>query len=94
MPGPRTPEELLLEDEVRRFMDVRVSRLPPGYSVALRLAQEGESVNEIADAMGISPSAVKTRLHRGRLKLRQQCSALAPTEKVNISASPHGPEGM
>jgi RNA polymerase sigma-70 factor (ECF subfamily) len=88
MPSPRTPEELLLEDEIRRFMDVKVTRLPAGYAVALRLAEEGQSIKEIADAMGISPSAVKARLHRGRVQLRQQCGALALREKASTLGSP------
>jgi RNA polymerase sigma-70 factor (ECF subfamily) len=71
--GPRTPEELLLEAECRAVIEEGLSRVPAFYSVALRLAdREGRSTNEIADSMGISKGAVKTRLHRGRAHLRRE----------------------
>jgi RNA polymerase sigma-70 factor, ECF subfamily len=67
----RTPEELLLESEYRTAVEEGLSRVPPPYSVVLRLAfSEGRSMKEIAEYMGISVPAVKTRLHRGRAYLR------------------------
>ena len=70
--GPRTPEELLLETECRQMIENGLSRVPAIFSVALHLAAcEGRSTNEIADSMGISTSAVKARLHRGRAYLRR-----------------------
>jgi RNA polymerase sigma-70 factor (ECF subfamily) len=71
--GPRTPEELLLEAECRTVIDEGLSRVPAFYSAAVRLAdREGKSTSEIADSMGISKGAVKTRLHRGRAHLRRE----------------------
>ncbi|HET8546616.1 MAG TPA: sigma-70 family RNA polymerase sigma factor [Bryobacteraceae bacterium] len=70
---PRTPEELLLEAECRTVVEDALSRLPAFYSIALRLAdREGRSTKEIADCMGLSKGAVKTRLHRGRAHLRRE----------------------
>jgi RNA polymerase sigma-70 factor (ECF subfamily) len=71
--GPRTPEELLLEAECQTVIEEGLARLPAHYSVALRLAdREGRTNNEIADWIGISKGAVKTRLHRGRAQLRRE----------------------
>ena len=61
--------------EYRAVVEKALSRVPPPYSVALRLAScEERSMKEIAEYMGISISAVKTRLHRGRAHLRRGCS--------------------
>jgi RNA polymerase sigma-70 factor (ECF subfamily) len=71
--GPPTPEELLLEAEYRTVIEEGLSRLPAMYSTALRLAgRDGRSTTEIAEYMGISRGAAKTRLHRGRAHLRQE----------------------
>ena len=51
--GPRTPEELLLQSECRAVVEKGLSRVPPSYSVALRLAScEDRSIKEIAEYMG------------------------------------------
>jgi RNA polymerase sigma-70 factor (ECF subfamily) len=78
-PSPRpmqrspTPEELLLESEYRTVVENGLSRVPHIYSVPLRLAScEDRSVKEIAQYMGISESAVKARLNRGRAHLRRK----------------------
>jgi RNA polymerase sigma-70 factor (ECF subfamily) len=71
--GPPTPEELLLETEYRTAVDEGLSRVPRAYSVALRLASsEDRSTKEIAEYMGISISAAKARLNRGRAYLRRE----------------------
>jgi RNA polymerase sigma-70 factor (ECF subfamily) len=75
--GPRTPEELLLEAECRTLIKEGLSRVPEFYSVALQMAaSEGRSTKEIAACMGISKSAAKTRLHRGRAHLRREVLAM------------------
>jgi RNA polymerase sigma-70 factor, ECF subfamily len=71
--GSPTPEQLLLENEYRTVVEEALSRVPHCYSVALRLAsRENRSTHEIAEYMGISVAAVKTRLHRGRAYLRRE----------------------
>lgn len=73
--GPRTPEELLLEAESRTLIEDGMSRLPTSYSTILELiAHEDASMSSIANRVGISKSALKTRLHRGRLGLRREIS--------------------
>jgi RNA polymerase sigma-70 factor (ECF subfamily) len=59
-----------LEDQepVRRAL----SKLPPEYRIPLVLHTcEGRSTQEIADAMGCSNGAIKTRLFRARERFRQ-----------------------
>jgi RNA polymerase sigma-70 factor (ECF subfamily) len=46
--------------------------MPVDYREALLLRfHEGLSINEVAQALGLSPSGAKMRIHRGLLKLRQ-----------------------
>ncbi len=53
--GHDTPEELLLESEYRAVLEEGLSRVPPSYSIALRLAScEDRSMKEIAEYLGIS----------------------------------------
>lgn len=59
----------LFRDELERL----VSELPDVYrSVVLLRDVYGLSGDETAEAMGISPGAVKVRLHRARRKLRDR----------------------
>ncbi len=70
-----TPEEALLNDEVRAQMDAAVAALPESLRAVFVLRDiEGLSVQETADVLGISVPNVKTRLHRARLMLRESLS--------------------
>jgi RNA polymerase sigma-70 factor (ECF subfamily) len=67
------PEEELLSSESRLFMEMAVMKL----SAALRLVfllrdVEGLSVKETAEVLGISEAAVKVRLMRARLAMREE----------------------
>jgi RNA polymerase sigma-70 factor, ECF subfamily len=49
----------------------QIDRLPETYRTVLLLRDiEEMSTEEVADALGISPNAVKVRLHRARQALR------------------------
>ena len=53
-----------------------VQKLPENYRTVLVLSEfEGLKDNEIAETLGISPGAVKIRLHRARDKLKEQLRA-------------------
>lgn len=70
--GQRTPEELLLEAECRTVLKEGISRLSPPYASVVQLAaRENPSMIDIADRVGISAGAAKSRLHRGREQLRR-----------------------
>jgi len=64
------PEEMALRHEARDEVQALVARLAPDYRAPLILHYwYGMTYNEIADIMGLTPQAVKTRLHRARQKL-------------------------
>lgn len=66
------PEQLLLAAEQRQFAQQSLDRLPKRYASVIRLFWcEGLSIREVADALGISESAVKIRLYRARRRLRE-----------------------
>lgn len=70
------PEEELLSSESRQFLDQAAHRLPDTLkSVFILRDVEGLSIRDTAEALGITETAVKTRLLRARLKLRDELSS-------------------
>ena len=70
------PEQELVSAEIRRFLDQAAQRLSPALRAVFVLRDiEGLSVRETAESLGISEVAVKTRLLRARLRLREDLSA-------------------
>jgi len=68
--GGRGPEERALCRETRDEVQSLVDRLAPGYRAPLILRYWHDlSYAEIAQVMGLSVQAVKSRLHRARLQL-------------------------
>lgn len=69
------PESELLTNEARQNIDQAVEKLPQTLKVVFLLRDvEGLSIEETATTLGISEAAVKTRLLRARLKLRDELS--------------------
>jgi RNA polymerase sigma-70 factor (ECF subfamily) len=76
------PEAALLNKETREAMDAAVASLPETLRSAFVLRDvDGLSTEETAAVLDISIEAVKVRLHRARLALRDQLS--------NYFSSPH-----
>jgi RNA polymerase sigma-70 factor (ECF subfamily) len=70
------PEDTLLSNELRGYLDQAVQELPEKLRLVFWLRDvEGLSVRETAQVLDISEAAVKTRLLRARLKLRELLSA-------------------
>jgi RNA polymerase sigma-70 factor (ECF subfamily) len=68
------PEKLYAETELNARVEEHVSQLPPALQAAFRLyVIEGISGPESSKALGISPSAFKSRVFRARLKLVCGC---------------------
>jgi RNA polymerase sigma-70 factor (ECF subfamily) len=68
-------DEPAIQAELRTMLDQAVNELPPDYRTAFILHDmEGMSNPEIAEALGITLPAVKSRVHRSRLFLRQRLS--------------------
>jgi RNA polymerase sigma-70 factor (ECF subfamily) len=74
--GLRSPDELLESREVASHLAARLRELPIEFRAPLVLRDvEGWSNQEVADALGLSLPAAKSRIHRARMRLRQE---LAP----------------
>jgi RNA polymerase sigma-70 factor (ECF subfamily) len=70
------PEDELLSNESRLVMDEAVSELPEALRIVFVLRDlEGLSTVETGEVLGLSKGAVKTRLHRARLWLRERMSS-------------------
>jgi RNA polymerase sigma-70 factor (ECF subfamily) len=69
------PEEELLSAESRQRMEAAIDGLPETLRVVFMLRDvEGLSIRETSEMLGLSETAVKTRLLRARLRLRNQLS--------------------
>ena len=69
-PG-KNPEQLAVNAALRRRLRVALRALPKAYRAVVFLRDiEGLSTREVAQVMGMSEDAVKTRLHRARLQLQ------------------------
>ena len=70
--GP-SPEKRFAQTELNEILNSVISELDPIFRVAFLLRDsEGLSTEETAQILGISTAAVKSRLLRARLKLRQK----------------------
>lgn len=70
------PEQQVLDQETHQLIEAAIARLPESYRDVYVLADvEGMANADIADLLEMSVSAVKSRLHRARLMMRD---ALAP----------------
>ncbi len=69
------PDDILLSDESRDIVRQAIDRLPETLrTIVIMKDVEGLQNEEIAEAMKLSLPAVKSRLHRGRLMLRDKLS--------------------
>lgn len=70
------PERSAARAELRDALEAGLGRLPPDYRVVLLMRDvEGLSTRETAEALQIGEPAVKMRLHRARLALREILAA-------------------
>lgn len=80
------PEQIYTRSELRAILERALAALPQHYSTVFLLRDvEGFSAAEIAEALGISITAVKARLFRARLQLRERLSiSFQQPQKKNI----------
>jgi len=72
-----SPEELYGAKEAFRQVGDAISSLDPASQQMLRLrVKQGHSMEEIANALKMTESAVKARLRRARCLLREMCPAV------------------
>jgi RNA polymerase sigma-70 factor (ECF subfamily) len=68
----KLPDDELLRSELRDALDSAVADLPQTYRAVVLLRDLEElSTEETAQILGLTQDVVKTRLHRGRVALRQ-----------------------
>jgi RNA polymerase sigma-70 factor (ECF subfamily) len=69
------PEDELMTSETRQHLDHAIDSLPPSLRVVFVLRDlEGLSTAEAGEVLNLSETAVKTRLSRARLRLRESLS--------------------
>lgn len=83
------PDEVLLNKEVTEIIERAADKLPVPYRAVFHLRDvEGLTDYETAKALGLSVSAVKSRIHRARLFLRDKLSDYFSTDgKSNLHPS-------
>jgi RNA polymerase sigma-70 factor (ECF subfamily) len=70
------PEQELLSEESRERLDEAVQELPEKLRVVFLLRDINDlSTHETAEVLGLTDTAVKTRLSRARLRLREELSS-------------------
>lgn len=70
------PEYELMNSEARSYLDKAVENLPHSLRVVFLLRDiEGLSTQETGEVLNLSENAVKTRLSRARMNLREQLSS-------------------
>jgi RNA polymerase sigma-70 factor (ECF subfamily) len=72
-----TPEQMLLGREVRETVAAALDKLEPESREVVVLRDiEGLTAAEVAEVTGVSVAAVKSRLHRARVALREHLRAV------------------
>jgi len=67
------PDDELLTEEALKIISEAIDQLPDDFKTVLILRDvEGLSTDEVAEILGLTPAAVKSRLHRARLFLRDK----------------------
>jgi RNA polymerase sigma-70 factor, ECF subfamily len=81
-PWQADPAALALDHELRDELEAGLAALPEGLRVVFVLRElQGYSTEETATALGLRESAVKVRLHRARLRLRELLAAYLAAEE-------------
>ena len=80
MPGSApSPEQVYADTYLDPQIQNALDALPPDFRVAVVLCDiEGLTYEEIAATLGIKLGTVRSRIHRGRVQLREALAHLAP----------------
>ena len=80
-PDARDAQELLEAEEEQSVVAAAIASLPKHEQITVRLFYMGcQSTREIADFLGVSVAAVKSRLHSSRNRLRQELMTMVQDE--------------
>ena len=86
----KNPEEVLVGKQVEHALEQAIGALEPMYREVLLLRDvEGLTAPEVAEVLGVSSQAVKSRLHRARLSVRAHVAPLLgiPTDSPVASGT-------
>ena len=87
--GAPNPEELYSATELREILRKTLQDLGPGLRMVFVLRDiEGLSLEQTAEALGLSLSAVKARSWRARLQLRERLSKYFNKAEVFAGVEP------
>jgi RNA polymerase sigma-70 factor (ECF subfamily) len=76
----RTPEEDAAARQMKRVLDAAIAGLDPMYREVLVLRDvEGLPAADVAEILGLTVEAVKSRLHRARVAVREQVAPALAT---------------
>jgi RNA polymerase sigma factor (sigma-70 family) len=91
----RSPEQVYADLHLDPDVQSALDGLPPDFRAAVVLCDiEGLSYEEIAATLGIKLGTVRSRIHRGRLQLREALRHRAPREPLpGIRRPVHGSDG-
>ena len=80
MPGAApSPEQVYADTYLDPQIQAALDALPPDFRVAVVLCDiEGLTYEEISATLGIKLGTVRSRIHRGRVQLREALAHLAP----------------
>jgi RNA polymerase sigma-70 factor (ECF subfamily) len=88
-PASEQPDHIVSAKELGTYLNKAVQSLEPRYRDVLLLRDgEGLSAPEVAKVLGIGVDAVKSRLHRARLAVRDQMAPLLGVLPKPKTASP------
>lgn len=83
-PG-RGPEQHALADDAQRRVAAALARLPAPFAEAVALCDlEGLSYQEIADVLKVRIGTVRSRIARGRERLRQALEEMEPSRETSV----------
>ena len=89
-PEPFEEDDGAVAREVARYVAAVVAHLPSPYREAITLTElEGRTQREAAEMLGLSLSGMKSRVQRGRAKLRdmlEACCAIAVDARGKVIA--------
>jgi RNA polymerase sigma-70 factor (ECF subfamily) len=90
VPDPgRDPEQELRDRQLGAALDAAISALDPKYREILVLRDvEGLTAAEVAEVTGLGVEAVKSRLHRARIQVRERLAPLLGRVPAPVAGCP------
>jgi RNA polymerase sigma-70 factor (ECF subfamily) len=83
IPSDDDPEAEAVRHEATDAVLRAVSHLPLDFRLPFVLKEMADlSIAEIAEALDVNPATVKTRLHRARLRVREELAAAIPSREA------------